>query len=190
MTAYTITDLYVKIHHSGFFTPHTHTVPLNLPGAAPDVGDDPLVTKKGGGTISVSDFLGDYLPILVPMFAETISFSLAEVFYLASGDAVPQWINAFTLTNVGTNGLDTAIFSRLTLTMRTMAGHLKRNVYMETAFVANSTFDFSELPPEVDNLFDYLISADCPIVGYDDTHMLGFVGCKTKTDDRLRAAVG
>jgi len=145
--------------------------------------------KNGGGDIDTLAALADLTDVLVPFWSSGTDFVSWQVFFKAtpSDDPVPIAGGAFTAVT-GTAASPFAETATMqTINMRTVDFNLMKVVMLD--YAENVSFQKILVVPgtgALHDLFAYLTSADCFVVGRDGTPASQFISATKKLNDALR----
>lgn len=176
---------YAKLAYHANGHDHVLTLPINPSGS----GTGLSLIKKGGGTISRTDALTALLAVVVPLFHTTDSFSNVDWFLQADCDSAPVFQTSSTLVGiVGTSSAADQAWVQALITFRTQGGGRGKFQLMEGIMPADRrgaspTFDGYT---QIQDLAEYLVSADSWIYARDNTYLAAALNLTTKINDELR----
>lgn len=168
-----------------------HTMGLSTNAWSPPGGGftNGSFIKNGGGSIDTLAALADLTDVLVPFWSSGTDFVSWQVFFVAAiGDPpVPIAGGAFTAIT-GTAGSPFAETATMqTINLRTVDFNLMKVVLLD--YAEDVSFQKILVVPgsgALHDLFAYLTSTDCFVVGSDGTPASQFISATKKLNDALR----
>lgn len=176
---------FTKLYYENASLEHVMTIPMK-----------PFVGAGGAWYVELSgDVLGGvwttvlttYVNLLKVFFANTTTFTYAELWTMASADADPVFVSTAQLNIAGTAGSAQVNASQVVLSCRTFLGGTAKVYMLDTALAANQKLR----PPSYGSagtlaLVNYLTGVSCPVFGRDGSRIVAVPQGLTKTNDSLR----
>lgn len=150
---------------------HRHTFDVNVE-SIPEPGvpfDEIIVTRASGATTDLETVINEYVALLLPLFANTQTITLAELWYIPEGTTNAQFISAMPIAEVGTSGNDENPAYQGTLTFRSVGGGVMRLQYMELPLASNLREPYPTGNAVLNNIFAYVIGLQSPFLARDNT---------------------
>lgn len=188
--ANSLSEGFIRGTYTGASGIHHFILPINFDGT-PTPGTEPLLTKKGAGTILAEAGLQAFLDVYGTLFNDDTQFGLAEAYTVDPDTEERGFVWGWDMDFLGLSSQPNVPLGMATMTFKTIVGGLLKVVAMEGAATVN-TKEFSPFPSgsNLTDLSDYVTGTDSIVIGRDNAYAFASISFTVKTSDALRKRVG
>lgn len=188
--ANSLSEGFARMTYVGDTGVHHLMLPVNYDGT-PTAGVEPSLTTKGATSVAAEVGFGEFLDAIEEIHNDSTLYGLVEFYSVNPTTEERTFIYAYNAARTGVTASPTVDLSMLTSTFKTIGGGLLKIVLLDTVLPVNTKFR----PPYVgggslEQLANYIVSADSIAIGRDDTYAFSPISTSTKTSDALRKRAG
>jgi hypothetical protein len=180
---------FIRLRYQGVTQPHTEEINIKF-DEPPIPGSDPVLSQKGGGSITFVAAVNAWVTVLKTAFATGTLFGFADIYAVDPVTGVRTFIYTTTLAEVGTSSDPNIALVEGIFVFKTTAGKPLKVYVMEGVYTQDQRSVGTVPADSRQTIVDYVLDDDSIFYGRRDAWPLAFQSFTSKINDSLREREG